>query len=214
MRSDLLYVSRSLRRSPAFASVAIGSLALGIGATTAIFSLMDQAVLRSLPVRDPDSLVLVHRDYQMNGSDSSDNYESVFSYPMYRDLRNTDRAFVNVIARAPAGGAISTGRATWQSSGEMVSGNYFEALGAGAAAGRVLYPSDDRSGAASVIVLSHAAWVTRFATDQSIVNQIVDVNGAPATVVGVAAESFNGLQPGSTPDFYVPLAMQKIVTQR
>jgi predicted permease len=212
MRPDLLYAFRSLRRSPAFAAVAIVSLALGIGTTTAIFSLMDQAVLRSLPVHDPDSLVVVHRDYSMNGSDSSDNYESVFSWPMYRDLREADRSFSSVIARSRAGVAISTGRATWQSSGEIVSGDFFEALGVGAAAGRVLYPSDDRPGAAAVIVLSHAAWVTRFAASPSVVNQVVDVNKTPATVIGVAAESFNGLQPGSTPDFYVPLAMQKIVS--
>src|ERR1700693_2115178 len=104
MKRDLWFSFRTLRRSPIFAAVAILSLALGIGANTAIFSLVDQVILRLLPVRDPQQLVVLHRNYSLNGSDSSDNYESVFSYSMYRAIRDHDAAFSGVIARC--GGSV------------------------------------------------------------------------------------------------------------
>jgi len=99
MKRDLWFSFRTLRRSPIFAAVAILSLALGIGANTAIFSLVDQVILRRLPVRDPRQLVVLHRNYSLNGSDTSDNYESVFSYSMYHAIRDHDAAFSGVIAR-------------------------------------------------------------------------------------------------------------------
>ena len=99
MWKDLAFSFRTLRRSPLFTVAAVLSLALGIGANTAIFSLLDQVVLASLPVRQPDRLVLLHTDYNAPGSSSSDNHESVFSYPMYRDLRDRDQAMQGMIAR-------------------------------------------------------------------------------------------------------------------
>jgi putative ABC transport system permease protein len=125
MRRDLSFSFRTLRRSPMFAAVAILSLALGIGANTAIFSLVDQVILRLLPVRDPQQLVVLHRNYSLNGSDTSDSYESVFSYSMYRAIRDHDAAFSGVIARC--GGSVTVlyqGNAE-SADAEIVSGNLF-----------------------------------------------------------------------------------------
>src|ERR1700744_6403663 len=113
MLKDIAYSFRTLRRSPLFTAAAVLSLALGIGANTAIFSLLNQVVLRSLPVQDPERLVLLHTDYAAPGSSSSDNHESVFSYPMYRDLRDRDSAFAGLIARMSAPASL-----TWQGSTE------------------------------------------------------------------------------------------------
>src|SRR5262245_4055018 len=157
MGKDLAYSFRTLRRSPVFSLVAVVSLALGIGANTAIFSLLNQVVLRSLPVRDPESLVLLHREFNPNGQSSSDNSESVFSYPMYRDLRERDPAFAGVVARMSGAVRVVYGGATSGSSAELVTGNFFSVLGIGAARGRVLTPSDDVTpGAHPVAVLSHS----------------------------------------------------------
>jgi len=156
MWRDVLFSLRTLRRNPLFAAVAVLSLALGIGANTAIFSLLDQVTLRSLPVNDPTRLVVLHRDFQPNGTSTSDNSESVFSYPMYRDLRDRDPAFRGVIARMGAGVTLARQGAAEQASAEMVTGNFFQVLGVGAAIGRVLTPQDDTApGANPVVVLSH-----------------------------------------------------------
>src|SRR5262252_4788431 len=156
MWKDLAYSVRALSRSPVLTSIAVLSLALGIGVNTAIFSLLDQVVLRSLPVRDPESLLLLHREFSPNGTSSSDNNESVFSYPMYRDLRDHDPAFAGVIARMGAPVRFTTGGGTESARAEVVSGNFFGVLGVGAAAGRVLTPEDDAApGAHPVAVLSH-----------------------------------------------------------
>jgi len=137
MMRDLTFSFRTLRRSPIFAAVAMASLALGIGANTAIFSLVDQVILRQLPVRDPRQLVVLHRNYSLNGSDSSDNYESVFSYPMYRAIRDHDPAFSGVIARSGASVTVLYRGNAESANTEVVSGNFFRVLGVGAALGRV-----------------------------------------------------------------------------
>ena len=129
MWNDLIFAIRTLRRNSMFTIFATLSLALGIGATTAIFSLMDQVLLRMLPVREPGRLVLLHREFQPNGSSSSDNFESVFSYPFYRDLRDHDPAFSGLIARATSRVALSHRGSTQAASAEIVSGNFFEVLG-------------------------------------------------------------------------------------
>lgn len=212
MWNDLIFALRTLRRNSMFTIFATLSLALGIGATTAIFSLMDQVLLRRLPVHDPGRLVLLHREYHPNGTTSADNFESVYSYPLYRDLRDHDPAFGGVIARATSHVALSHRGKTEAASAELVSGNFFDVLGVGATAGRLFTSEDDGNvGAHPVVVLSHAYWISHFANDPSIVNQTLNVNGHPMQVVGVAAAGFNGLLPGSSPDIYVPLAMQKAV---
>ncbi len=173
---------------------------------------MDQVLLRMLPVRDPGRLVLFHREFQPNGSATSDNFESVFSYSMYRELRDRDPALSGVIARAHGRIALSHHGATEAASAELVSGNFFGILGVPAAAGRVLTPEDDGNlGEHPVAVLGHAYWASRFGSDPSVVNQSITINGHPFVVVGVAAAGFNSLLPGETPDLYVPIAMLKAV---
>jgi predicted permease len=212
MWKDLVFSLRTLRRSPLFTTVAVLSLALGIGANTAIFSLLDQVTLRSLPVNDPQRLVLLHAEYNASGSSASDNNETVSSYPMYRDLRDSDPAFSGVIARMGAGVTIARQGAAEQASAEMVSGNFFQVLGVGAAMGRVLTPQDDGApGANPVIVLSHSYWTAKCGSNPDVLNQTMTLNGHPTVVIGVAEARFHGIRPGGTPDLYVPISMQKVV---
>src|SRR5262245_49631683 len=121
MRKDLLFCLRTLRRSPVFTTVAVLSLALGIGANTAIFSLLNQVILRMLPVRDPERLVLLHTDYNAPGSSTSDNFEAVFSNPLYRRLAESDPAFSGMVARGGTRVAILYGGSTDSAATDMVS---------------------------------------------------------------------------------------------
>lgn len=213
MWQDLAYAVRTLRRSPMFCAVAVLSLALGIGANTAIFSLLDQVVLRSLPVRDPEQLVILHRQFQPNGTSSSDDSESVFSYPMYRDLRDGDPAFAGLVARMSAGVRVAWQGSTEAERVEFVSGNFFMVLGVGAAAGRTLEPSDEGApGANPVVVLGHGYWTSRFAANRAIVGQTVAINGLPFTVVGIADTHFHGLFQGNAANLFVPITMQRAIT--
>jgi predicted permease len=210
MWKDFVYSLRSLLRSPLFTAAAVASLALGIGANTAIFSLLDQVVLRSLPVRDPESLVVLHTDYQAQGSSSSDNNESVFSYPLYRDLRASDAAFSGILARGAAGVRLAWKGDTESASADLVSGNYFQTLGVGAALGRTLTPSDEGApGSFPVVVLSHAFWSSHCGADPAILNQAVTLNGSPFVAVGIAEAKFHGLTQGNSPDLFVPLTMER-----
>jgi predicted permease len=209
MWKDLAFSLRILRRSPVFAAVATLSLALGIGANTAIFSLLSQVVLRSLPVDDPERLVVLHTDYNHPGTSTKDVQEAVFSYPMYRDLRDRDAAFAGMIARSGGGVTLRYGSGTESVSGEIVSGNFFRVLGVGAAVGRVLLPEDDGApGANPVAVLSHAYWTSRFGASAAILNRTVTLNGHPFMVVGVVEPRFRGMAPGNSPDLFVPISME------
>ena len=205
---DLRYTVRVLRKSPGYALVAVLSLALGIGANTAIFSLVNQVMLRRLPVHDPAQLVVLHREDDLEGTSVNDNYESVFSYPMYCRLRDDGRAFSGAVARAGASVTILY-RGNAESVGaDLVSGNFFEVLGVRAAAGRLFTSSDDDMPMSHpVIVLSHSYWVKRFAASPAVIGQTAHLNGFPMTVAGVSAAEFNGIVPGSMPDIYVPVNM-------
>jgi predicted permease len=212
MWKDVAFSFRTLRRSPLFTVVAIVSLALGIGANTAIFSLLDQVTLRSLPVADPERLLILHSTYNAPGTSTSDSYETVYSYPMYRDLRDRDAAFSGMVARMSAGVTLTRQGNSEQGSAEMVSGNFFRTLGVGAAMGRVLTPDDDGApGANPVAVLGYNYWANHLASSPAVLNQTIAINGHPLVVVGVAAAPFHGLLSGQTPDLYVPIAMQKAV---
>jgi predicted permease len=157
--------------------------------------------------------VVLHTDYQAPGTSLSDNYESVFSNPMYRQLRDRNPAFAGTIARAGARVSFSYKGNTDSAAAEIVSGNFFAVLGVPAAIGRVFTPADDGApGANPVIVLGHGFWSNRFAKSPEILNKTVTINGRPMVVIGVAAARFNGILPGSTPDIYVPLAMKQSVT--
>jgi predicted permease len=210
---DLRFSLRTLRRNPLVTGVAVLSLALGIGANTAIFSLLQQVVLRSLPVQDPERLVTLHSDYSPLGDSMSDTSGStVFSYPLYRELRDQDRAFSGVIARTSTIVRFTWRNDTQAAHTEIVSGNFFQVLGGRAAVGRVLLHEDDGApGANPVAVLGYTYWTTRLGGDRAILNQTVTLNGYPMVVVGVAAADFNGLVQGQTPDIFVPIAAQRAV---
>ena len=213
MLPELVFTFRTLRRSPMFTAVAVLSLALGIGANTAIFSLLDQVVLRSLPVRDPERLVALHREYSPNGTDSSDSPESVFSYPMYRQLRDGDPAFDGIIARMATGVRVAWNGAVESARVEQVSGNFFQVLGVSAAAGRTLLPGDDGApGANPVAVFGYGYWSSRFAADRAVIGAKIAINGLPFTVVGVAGKSFHGILQGEAGQLFVPIAMQRTIS--
>ena len=207
---DVRHVSRGLRKSPAFVAVVVLTLGLGIGANTAIFSLMDQVLFRSLPVRDPGSLVLLDGPGAFRGRTFN---AMTFSYPMYRDFRDRTQVFSGVLGRFPTSMTTVWRGRSERANGELVTGNYFEVLGVGPALGRVFNAADDQTpGAHPVAILSHGYWVRRFGADPSVLNQSITVNGHPMTIVGVAAPGFTGLQVGQAADVMVPMAMKAQMT--
>jgi predicted permease len=212
--NDLRFALRTLARSPAFTAIAALSIALGIGANTAIFSLLDQVLLRQLPVIDPSSIVLVRIPEYLPGAAMSDSSASVFSYPMYKDLRDRGvDAFSDLIARASFSVSFQHTGATERARAEVVSGNFFEALGVKPLLGRTLSPDDDRTPEAHpVIVLSHSFWTRQFGASPSVLNQTVRVNGNPMTIVGVTSPRFVGMVTSQLPDFFVPVMMKKQIT--
>ena len=207
---DVRYALRQLAKSPGFAAVAIITLALGIGANTAIFSLLDQALLRNLPVKDADRLVILQSLGSFNGHTSSrtdDNFS--FSYPMYRDLRDHNTVFSGLIATTWAQIGVQWHNQPELVASELVSGNYFDALGVQPALGRLLVASDDVVPDANpVVVLSFSYWQRRFGADPGIVNQSLLVNGHPFTILGVAPPGFHSVVMGDTPDVFVPMTMK------
>ena len=207
---ELTHAFRVLRKNPGFTTVVVLTLGLGIGANASIFSLMDQVMLRSLPVRDPGELVQLDGPGAFRGRTFN---AQTFSYPMYRDLRDRNEVFNGVLGRfATSMTAVWNGQSE-RVSGELVSGNYFEVLGVRPEIGRVFNEADDRTpGAHSVVVLSHGFWSRRFGADPSILNRTLVVNGHPLTIVGVSAKGFNGLQVGSNADVMVPLMMKAQMT--
>ncbi|MGE5645227.1 MAG: ABC transporter permease [Acidobacteriota bacterium] len=208
VHTDLRSALRSFRRSPAFAASAVACLALGIGANTAIFSLLDQVLLRSLPVSDPERLVMFHHEGQDPGSASADNYEAVYSYPTYKAMRDRNTVFSGVIARAGGAATVTEPSGASRAGVDMVTGNFFETLGVRAALGRVLTPSDDVvPGGHPVAVLSYGYWQSHFGGDPAALNRKILVNGNPFTIIGVADQRFRGVLSGRSPDLFVPVTM-------
>ncbi len=202
---DVRYAVRFLRRSPVFALVAVLSLALGIGANTAVFTLIDAVLLKSLPVHDPQSLVLLQP--VPTGTDTF----TVFAYPYFKAIESQNTVFSGMFASAE----LSTvtvdaghGTETLPSGALLVTGGYFPVLGVQPALGRLLSASDDVTpGGHPVVVLSYGYWQRAFGGDSSALGRTLDVNGAPLTVVGVTPSDFFGTQVGSSPDVYVPIMM-------
>jgi putative ABC transport system permease protein len=209
MARDLVYALRSLRRTPGFTAVVILCLALGTGANTAIFSLLDQVLLRTLPIRDPERLVVLHREIgRFEGRSSADNNETVFSAPMYRDLRDRVRVFDGLIARSGMGVTL-TGAEAERTSADLVSGNFFTTLAIRPGLGRMLEPDDDQPHAARpVVVLSGHFWMRHYGGNPAALNAVLRVNGVPLTVVGVIEGSFTGMLRGNTADLFIPLGMR------
>jgi predicted permease len=203
---DLRFSARSFLRSPSFAATAVLSLALGIGATTAIYSLVDQVLLHALPVRQPERLVLIDwkGDQVANGFGSW----NLMSYPICRDLQLQERVFEGVLCRAATTVNLSTGGEYKPAAAEIVSGTYFSVLGVGAALGRVLGSDDDRTpGANPVVVLAYDFWKTQLAGAPDVLGRKVLVNQHPMTVIGVAAPGFRGIDVGEVPSLWIPAAM-------
>jgi predicted permease len=220
---DLKYGLRMLARSPGFAAVVVLSLALGIGANTAIFTLIDAVMLKNLPVEKPDQLVVFDDnpdEGMITGGPPSGRW-SYFSYPVFEYLRDHDQvlqglaAFQRIrdrlIIRAQGAGAGETAQ---RAMGRLVSGSYFSVLGVNAVLGRTLTPDDDQPGAHPAAVISYGYWKRRFSRDPSTVGKVVDLNGTPFIIVGVTPPEFFGETVQEPPDFWLPLSLQPQVTQR
>jgi len=190
--------------------MAVLSLALGIGANTAIFTLLDQVLLRRLPVNAPQQLVLLSSAGKHYGNNRGGH---VLSYPMYTDFRDRNAAFSGMFCRSGLPLSVSSGGRTESVTGELVSGNYFEVLGVGAALGRVFTPDDDRvPNGHPLAVLSYDFWKIRFELDPSILNQTITVNGYPLTVIGVSRPGFDGVILGESAQIRIPVTMKAQMT--
>jgi predicted permease len=208
--ADLKFALRTLRRSPLFTSISVLSLALGIGANTAIFSLMDQLLLRLLPVKDPESLVMLYqKGTNMGGNDG----ERTNSYPIYQDYQQRAKAFSEVFCQKTSEVSITLDGQTEMVTAEMVSGNYFSALGVKPAIGRVFNSKEDDQvyKGHPVVTLSYDYWMTRFAGATNVVGKKVLLNSYPMTIVGVSAPEFSGIDPARSPKIRVPVQMLPIV---
>ena len=213
MRNDLRFALRTLRRSPGFTLLALLSLALGIGANTAIFSLVYQVVLRSLPVRDPGTLVSLESNDYSFGWTRRDNNQTVFSYPMYEALRDHNQVFTGLIARAAFPATLAYRGEAARATVEVVTGNFFEVLGVKPALGRLLLPSDDGApGQNPVVVLGYTWWRNHLGADPKILNSRIVVNSRPVLVVGVAPRGFRGLLTGNDPEFFAPVSMMAMIS--
>ena len=213
---DLRYGLRGLARNPVFTAVAVLTLALAIGANTTIFSLLDQALMRMLPVADPQQLVVLSFAGSRSGHTESHGgdlpgHRHEFSYPMFRDLRDRNTVLSGLIAAAPASVGVSWNHRAEAVHAEMVSGNYFSVLGVQPALGRLFVSNDETApGQNPVAVLNFDFWKTHLA-EAPVVGQTLLVNGTPFTILGVAAPGFQSMEWGQLPQIYVPITMQKIV---
>jgi predicted permease len=210
---DVRYALRQLRKSPGFTITVVITLALGIGANTAVFTLFDQALLRLLPVERPKELVRFEWSGSFSGSASSfggstDNY---FSYPMYKDLRDQNRVFAGILAADKAQVGISWRNQAEDVDAEVVTGNYFQLLGLKPAVGRLLTPLDDTAKNSNpVVVLSYNYWKTRFGAARDVIGQTLLVNGHPFAILGVAPPNFDSAIGGYRPGIFVPISMVEI----
>jgi predicted permease len=203
---DLRFSARSVLRHRSFAATTVLSLALGIGATTAIYSLVDQVILHALPVRDSQRLVLV--DWKGDQVANGFGTWNLMSYPICRDLQLHDQIFEGVLCRAATTVTLSAGGETKALAAEIVSGTYFSALGVTPAYGRLLSPQDDETpGANAVVVLAHEFWRTQLAGAPDVVGRKLLINQHPMTVVGVAAPAFRGVDVGEVPSLWIPASM-------
>jgi hypothetical protein len=200
---DARFGARLLRKNPAFSVVVIVSLALGIGANTAIFSLMDALLLKIVPVDNPQVLVLL-------GTQTPEGTDHNFYYETYRRLQMEQPFFQKLAAFSLTRLNVSVNRQSEPSvQGQLVSGNYFSTLGVGPELGRALMPDDDRvPGERAVAVISHAYWERRFGLASSVIGRKILISGTPFTIVGVTPPGFFGIEVGSSPDITVPLTMQ------
>jgi len=207
---DFRYAARGLRQNPLFTIVAAASLAIGIGANTAIFTLLDQLLLRPLPIPAPQQLIQL----ELPGPRSGSTFASrAFSYPMYRDLRDgATGSFSGIAAQAAGGASFSTGDASQIVQVAVVTGNWFRTFGLTTSVGRPIAPDDDRTlDGHPVAVISHAFWQNRFGSDPRVLGKKLFLNGQPFSILGVMQEGFKGTNFLDPPDVYLPMAMQRTI---
>ncbi|MGH7616324.1 MAG: ADOP family duplicated permease [Gemmatimonadaceae bacterium] len=212
LRQDIGFALRSLERNAGFASVVIGALALGIGANTSIFTLIDATLVRTLPVRNPTALVAIGNTARVNSSSDGAPRTDLFSYPLYRDLRDNNHVFTGVFASGTAnridariGGAAAE---LEHPRGRYVSANYFSVLGVTASRGRVFDGTEDNTlGASPVVVISDGYWTRRFHNDPSVVGSTISIAGTRLTIIGVTPPSFTGEIVGVAYDLWIPVSM-------
>ncbi len=197
---DFRYAFRTLSRNRAFAVVSILTVALGIGANTAMFTLINAVLVKSLPVLAPDLLVVLSKFDADNESDTS------FSYPMYRDLRDRNTVLSGLLARGGQSFNLTDNASNERVEGELVSGNYFDVLGIAPAAGRFFESEDDKAGSPAVAVISWPYWQSHFGGERSALGREISLNGYKATIVGVTPRDFFGTRVGSDVDVRVPMA--------
>jgi predicted permease len=213
--ADVRLAFRSWRKAPTLTLIVIASMALGIGANTAISTLVDQVLLRPLPIRDPGSVVQVTKTGINYGSNWGDGSE--LSYPMYEHFRDHAQVFDGAAARFGYAVHIryggDAGTVTERVPAELVSGTYFPTLGIGPVLGRTLQPGDDRAaGAAPFVVLSHAFWTRGFAADPGVLGRPVSINGHQYTIAGVVQPGFEGTDLGSPAQVFLPIVMKAQIT--
>jgi predicted permease len=215
MLRNVTLASRMLRKTPIVTSIAVLSLALGIGANAAIFSLFEEILWRKLPVTAPERLANFKNPGPIPGSNSCNQAggcDEVFSYAMFRDLEKAPAGFSGIAAHRTTTVSFSVRNEPSTGEAVMVSGGYFNVLGIRAASGRLFTPDDDKVvGANFVVVLSHAFWKNAFGGDPAAVGQSIVVNGKSYAILGVAPEGFEGTTTGSRPMVYVPISMQPVI---
>jgi predicted permease len=210
MLSDFRYAFRNLRRSPLFTAISLFSLALGIGANTAIFTIADQVLLRRLPVRNAASLVRINTDGPQSGMAWGMDR---FSYPMFQDFRNRNTVLNGIAGRFDTPVNLTYNNRSERIQAELVTGTWFDTLGLTTVLGRGITPDDDRlPGAHPVVVLTYGFWRSRFGGNPAILNQTVLLNGHPMTVIGVAAEGYHGFDIGARIDALIPTMMKAAIT--
>src|SRR5688500_6738801 len=207
MLTDVRYALRMLAKNPGFACVVVFTLALGIGANAAIFSLTDRVLLQALPFTEPDQLVVLSAYDPKDGPD----IDSSFSYAMYQDLRDRNDVFSGAIVRGGTQMNVSHGDHTERVRGEIVSGNFYDVLGVRPWYGWLFSQDDDRvRGAHPVAVLSYAYWERRFGKDPNLIGKTILVNEYPLKVIGVTPPSFYGIDLSNSPDVRVPMMMTPV----
>ena len=206
---DLNFALRTLRRTPGFTLVAVLTLALGIGANTAIFTLLNQVLLRLLPVKDPHSLVML----TMRGKHYGSNWGSnAISYPMYKDFQAHNEVFSGMTARFPTYAGVTIGNSSERVKVELVSGTFFDVLGVTTALGRPFTPDDDKTPHGHpLVILSYNFWRERFASKPDVIGSTVLVNNLKMTVVGVTQAGFTGVELAEAPSLFVPMMEQEEV---
>ena len=212
---NLRLAFRTLSRTPFVSTIAALSLALGIGANSAIYSIFYRMMRQELPIAGADRLVNFSAPGPKQGGTScgqAGSCDDVFSYPMFRDLQHAKlTAFSAIVGHRDVGANISYGRSAFAKGGFLVSGSYFPTLQIRPALGRLLAPHDDETGAPPAVVLAHWFWETNLGSDPAAIGKTLTVNGKPTTIVGIAPKDFNGTTYGSRPAFYATLAQAPVI---